>query len=78
MQFVWPQRFTSFNIKKAINENEDYDPLLKQLGDMKRPELLKTVFEKHQDQALFHKSDYRPVCLLTFAVYLSKHGQFFE
>ena len=78
MQFVWPQRNLAINRVKNINTDEDFYNLLSEMKSMNRFELLKTVAENHQNQCAFQKSSYFPVCLLTFAFYISKNGFNFE
>jgi len=78
MQFVWPQRNLAVNSVKFINTDEDFHNLLSEMKSMTRSALLKTVAENHQDQCVFHKSSYFPLCMLTFAFYISKNGLFLD
>ena len=71
-QYVWPQRSLTFNKKIHINSLKDCEESLDEFKGVSRAELTRKIFNNHQNQAIFEKSGFRPLCLLNVAFFLAK------
>lgn len=74
LKFVWPQRNLAMNQTQNIDTPEDLRKLLEEIKNLEKSGLLQRVCEMHQNQSCFEKSGYRPLSLLTTALFLSKTG----
>ena len=72
LRYVWPQRNLALNSDQQIDTVEEFENLINEFKFHDHYTTLKNVSEVHQNQSCFDKSGYRPLCLLTTALYLSK------
>lgn len=71
-RYVWPQRNLAINSDQQIDSIYEFDQLIDQFKALDNYQILRKVSEIHQNQSCFDKSGYRPLCLLTSALFLSK------
>ena len=74
LKYVWPQRNLAVNKFQSIESADDLDELMGEIKEMEASGLMQKVCEIHQNQSCFDRSGYRPLSLLTTAIYLSKTG----
>ena len=74
LKYVWPQRNLAINKVQHIDSSDDLEDLMGEIKQMETSGLMQKVCEIHQNQSCFDRSGYRPLSLLTTAIYLSKTG----
>lgn len=72
LRYAWSQRNLALNSDQQIDSSSEFDSLINEFKSLDHYETLRRVSEIHQNQSCFDKSGYRPLCLLTTAIYLSK------
>ena len=71
-RFVWAQRSLAFNNQKFIRDKDDLESLLAEVKLQNNDQLMKRVYDIHQNQSIFEKSGYRPLRLISAVFFLSK------